>query len=62
MEHTCACKTRVRADVVQMTKMFLDQWNLHAGLRLDHACEPQQDGLDIAEGTAQLEIAKLRQL
>ena len=45
-----------------MTKMFLDQRNLHAGLRLDHAYEPQQDGLDIAEGTAQLEITKLRQL
>ena len=43
--------------------MFLDQRNLHhAGLRLDHAYEPQQDGLDIAEGTAQLEITKLRQL
>jgi hypothetical protein len=45
-----------------MTKMFLDQRDLHTGLRLHHAYEPEprQDGLDIAEGTAQLEITRLR--
>ncbi|KAF3015783.1 hypothetical protein E8E15_006186 [Penicillium rubens] len=63
LTHLSDLNDQVMADVVHITKIFLDQRNLHhAGLRLDHAYEPQQDGLDIAEGTAQLEITKLCQL